>query len=104
MVSAVNVDNNILQKRFNTKTDITLMKLQKLIYLVFKKYYQDTQTILFPERFEVWKYGPVVRSIYNEFKKYGGNVIKEYGKELEQQKLDFKYTRIKFEKNKEYDK
>lgn len=37
-------------------------------------------------------------------KKYGGNVMKEYGKELEQQKLDFKYTRIKFEKNKEYDK
>lgn len=53
MVSAVNVDNNILQKRFNTKTDITLMKLQRLTYLVFKKYYQDTQKILFPERFEV---------------------------------------------------
>ncbi|MEY8495777.1 type II toxin-antitoxin system antitoxin SocA domain-containing protein [Lachnospiraceae bacterium 29-91] len=83
MVSAVNVANNILQKGFNTENDITPMKLQKLTYLVFKKYYQDTQTILFPERFEVWKYGPVVRSIYNEFKKYGGNVIREYGKDLD---------------------
>ena len=78
MVSALNVANNILDRGFSENIDITPMKLQKLTYLVYKKYYQDTGKILFSEPFEVWKYGPVVRTIYDEFKKYGGNAIKDY--------------------------
>lgn len=78
MVSALNVANNILDRGFSEGIDITPMKLQKLTYLVYKKYYQDTKRVLFAEPFEVWKYGPVVRSIYDEFKKYKGNAIKEY--------------------------
>lgn len=81
MISALNVANNILERGFSEDIDITLMKLQKLTYLVYKKYYQDTNRILFQDRFEVWKYGPVVRSIYDEFKEYKGNAIKRYCKE-----------------------
>ena len=57
MVSALNVGNNILKRGFSENIDITPMKLQKLIYLVYKKYYQDTKKVLFSEPFEVWKYG-----------------------------------------------
>lgn len=78
MVSALNVANSILDRGFSEGIDITPMKLQKLTYLVFKKYYQDTKKTLFPEPFEVWKYGPVVRSIYDGFKEYGGNSIKDF--------------------------
>ena len=78
MVNALNVANNILNKGFSENIDITPMKLQKLTYLVYKKYYQDTKKPLFSEPFEVWKYGPVVRSLYDEFKKYKGNAIKGY--------------------------
>lgn len=81
MVSALNVANNILKRGFSENIDITPMKLQKLTYLVYKKYYQDTGRVLFQDRFEVWKYGPVVRSIYDEFKEYKGNAIKQYCKE-----------------------
>lgn len=81
MVSALNVANNILERGFSEDIDITPMKLQKLTYLVYKKYYKDTDTILFQDRFEVWKYGPVVRSIYDAFKDYKGNAIKQYHKE-----------------------
>lgn len=81
MVSALNVSNNILERGFSEDIDITPMKLQKLTYLVYKKYYQDTNRILFQDRFEVWKYGPVVRSIYDEFKEYKGNAIKRYCRE-----------------------
>lgn len=83
MVSALNVANNILQKGFSDNIDITPMKLQKLTYLVYKKFYQDTGLILFQDKFEVWKYGPVVRSIYDAFKKYQGNAIKEYHQEID---------------------
>lgn len=81
MVSALNVANSVLKRGFSENIDITPMKLQKLVYLVYKKYYQDTSRILFQDRFEVWKYGPVVRSIYDEFKEYGGNAIKQYYRE-----------------------
>ena len=81
MVSALNVSNNILERGFSEDIDITPMKLQKLTYLVYKKYYQDTNRILFQDRFEVWKYGPVVRSIYDEFKEYKGHAIKRYCRE-----------------------
>lgn len=81
MVSALNVTNNILERGFSENIDITPMKLQKLTYLVYKKYYQDTDKILFPEDFEVWKYGPVIRSVYDEFKEYRGNSIKRYCEE-----------------------
>lgn len=83
MVSALNVANSILQKGFAEDIDITPMKLQKLTYLVYKKFYQDTDLILFQDKFEVWKFGPVVRSIYDAFKEYGGNAIKSYYREAD---------------------
>ena len=83
MVSALNVANNILERGFSENIDITPMKLQKLTYLVYKKFYQDTGLILFQDKFEVWKYGPVIRSIYDAFKEYRGNAIKHYYRELD---------------------
>ena len=57
------------------------MKLQKLIYLVYKRYYQQYRKSLFTEKFEVWKYGPVVRSVYDEFRGFGSNRISRYATE-----------------------
>lgn len=51
--------------------------------MFIKKYCQDTKRVLFTEPFEVWRYGPVVRSIYDEFKEYKGNAIKEYCAEVD---------------------
>lgn len=81
MISALNVGNNILQRGFSEDIDITPMKLQKLIYLVYKRYYKKYSKALFSEPFEVWKYGPVVRSVYDEFKHFGANSIKKYATE-----------------------
>ena len=54
MVSALNVANNILERGFSDGIDITPMKLQKLTYLVYKKYYQDTDRILFLLFLDYW--------------------------------------------------
>ena len=59
MVSALSVGNTILKRARNDGIDITPMKLQKMIYIVYKEYLKQTGRSLFPERFEVWKYGPV---------------------------------------------
>lgn len=81
MVSALSVGNTILDRAWSEGIDITPMKLQKLIYIVYKEYYKKTGRSLFPERFEVWKYGPVVRDVYDAFKEYGSNAIKNFFKE-----------------------
>lgn len=81
MITALNVGNNILQRGFAENIDITPMKLQKLIYLVYKEYYKENKKSLFSEPFEVWKYGPVIRSVYDVFKKYKSNRISQYAAE-----------------------
>ena len=81
MVSAISVGNTILQRAFVEDIDITPMKLQKLTYLVYKEYLKRTGSSLFSERFEVWKYGPVLRSIYDAFKYKRANAIKSFAKD-----------------------
>lgn len=78
MVTALNVGNNILQRGFAENIDITPMKLQKLIYFVYRDYLKKTGRALFNERFETWRYGPVVPSVYDKFKKNGSNAIRTY--------------------------
>lgn len=83
MLTALNVGNNILRRSFADNIDVTPMKLQKMIYLVYKQYYKQTQRPLFGERFEVWKYGPVIKSVYDEFKYKGANRIDVFAKEAD---------------------
>ena len=58
------------------------LKLQKLIY-----YSQAVYLVLhngeplFREKIEAWTYGPVVRSIYKEYKKNGIDIIKHNSEE-----------------------
>ena len=75
MVTALNVANNILKRAFNQNVDVTPMKLQKLLYFVYKRYLQTTGEPLFEELFQTWRYGPVVESVYVAFKEYGANHI-----------------------------
>lgn len=81
MVTALSVANSILVRAFDEDIDITPMKLQKLIYFIYREYLKLTNESLFPEKFEVWKYGPVIESVYYKFKKYGSNAIKDYGRD-----------------------
>ena len=78
MISALDVANTFLDRAKSEDIDITPMKLQKLIYIFYKDYLKETQEKLFDERFETWQYGPVLRSVYNVFKKYRANHIKEF--------------------------
>lgn len=78
MITALNVGNNILERAFAENIDITPMKLQRLIYFVYRDYLQQTNNSLFNERFKTWKHGPVLSSVYEKFKKYGANAIRSY--------------------------
>lgn len=81
MITALNVGNSILKRALAENIDITPMKLQKMVYFVYRDYLKTTNKSLFEERFETWKYGPVLPSIYNEFKGFGSNSIKRFATE-----------------------
>lgn len=78
MLSAVIVANDILKLAKQEKIGISPMKLQKLIYFVYGQHYADTGYPIFAENFEAWQHGPVVASVYHEFKQYGGFPIDSY--------------------------
>lgn len=79
------LSNNILFRAKNEGIGITPMKLQKLMYYVCVQYVKRTDEYPIFERFEPWPYGPVIPSIYFEFKDYGSSPIKTYSKDAKGQ-------------------
>ncbi len=53
------------------------MKLQKLVYNAHGFCLAALNRPLIDEEIQAWTYGPVIPSIYHEFKKYGSGGIKE---------------------------
>ncbi len=75
------ISNNLLYLSGKEGIPVTPMKLQKLLYFLYRDYLKKTKVSLFSERFEAWKYGPVIASVYNEFNHYEDNPIKEFYKD-----------------------
>ena len=84
--------NNILQRAFAENISVSPMKLQKLMYFVSCEYAKDLGTDLLSENFAVWQYGPVLPTVYNEFKSFGRNPITSYAKDATGE--SYAYTEI----------
>jgi uncharacterized phage-associated protein len=56
-------------------TDMTPIKLLKLVYFSYAWYLATYEEPLFEEKIEAWKYGPVIPSLYHEFKRFGPHSI-----------------------------
>jgi len=54
---------------------ISNLKLQKLLYYAQGFHLAIFGSPLFEDEIEAWTHGPVVPSVYHEFKTYGGNTI-----------------------------
>jgi len=70
--------NNLLARGRNDGIIITPMKLQKLLYLLYRQFYKSENRALFSERFEAWQYGPVLGSVYREFQEFKDKPIDRY--------------------------
>lgn len=75
------VANYLLDLSDNDGYDLSLLSLMKLTYLVqgFNLAFNQ-KSALNPhyDRVEAWKYGPVIPSLYHEFKRFGNRPIKDY--------------------------
>ncbi|MFN9090790.1 MAG: Panacea domain-containing protein [Alphaproteobacteria bacterium] len=77
------IANAFLQRSFNDKKVMGHMKLQKLVFLAHGYFLASTGgTPLINEPFEAWDYGPVCRSLYQEFRQFGGQPINRLATEL----------------------
>lgn len=78
---ATDLCNNILVRGKKENITISPMKLQKLLYYVCRDYVIETGQMPIRECFEVWQYGPVLPSVYGEFKAFGSKPITSYAKD-----------------------
>lgn len=81
MYGATFIANNVLNRAFAERKEITPMKLQKILFFIAAEYAKQTDEKLLEEDFGVWKYGPVVYSVYSEFSSYGKRSITRYARD-----------------------
>lgn len=76
MLNPKSIANYFLELAAANGESITPMKLQKLVYYAHGWYAGYTKTPLINETVEAWQYGPVIPSLYREFRQFGSGDIK----------------------------
>lgn len=75
---AMDIANLIIAyANLNRKGTLSPIKLQKILYYVYVECLVRHGIKLFDTPIEKWKFGPVVSSVYHNFKNYGVNHIDE---------------------------
>ena len=67
--------NSLLVESCKKGYDVTPLRLQKLLYLNYGMYLQTHDHFLPHLHFQAWRYGPVVREIYDYYKVFGSSPI-----------------------------
>jgi len=75
--SAAAIANEFLKLARDEGESLTPMKLLKLVYFAHGWYLALTGEPLIDEQVQAWRYGPVIKSLYHEFKSYGSGPITE---------------------------
>src|SRR5882724_82988 len=70
METSLSIANYFIKKARESGAEMTPMKLIKLVYISYGWYLAFANKPLINEKVQAWKYGPVVPSVYQEFKKF----------------------------------
>lgn len=85
------VVNSLLSRAFREgRADMTPMKVQKLLFYLNGWHLAVTGKPAVAEPFRVWKFGPVLQSVYHDLKHFGGGPVTEYIKEFDPRSEAFK--------------
>ena len=77
-VTATQLCNIIIDKSIKENLPLNLMKLQRIMYLIACLYQRRHRKTLFTERFQPWKYGPVLGTLNDKFDCLNGKDISVY--------------------------
>jgi len=81
--SAKAIANTLLLIAQRHDKKLSPLQLQKLLYFAHGWFLALYKRPLINEEIQAWKYGPVISSIYHEFKKYGDQPIEGFAIEFE---------------------
>jgi uncharacterized phage-associated protein len=73
--TATELSDYLVDKAKSENIELTPLKLQKILYYVQGWYLAFKDTPVFDEDVLAWKYGPVVKEVYNKFSPYGAQNI-----------------------------
>lgn len=88
------VANFMLEKGEVDGIPITPLKLVKLVYIALGWHIALTGKLLFEEPVEAWKHGPVVPSVYHEFKHFKSGPISEKSSNFDLDSFEFTTPKI----------
>ena len=75
MLDPIAIANYFIKKSWERGTELTPMKLVKLVYIAHGWYLGITDQPLLTEVPQAWQYGPVVPTVYHSFKSYGNGQV-----------------------------
>lgn len=77
MYKALDLASYIVAKCAKDGYPITHLQLQKILYFLQAYFLVNLNKPAFSDEIEAWKYGPVIRCVYNEYSCYGYSKIYE---------------------------
>ena len=83
-VPALAIANEFIRLGIGEGRPIDPMKLQKLVYLAHGWHLAFRNQPLISDAIEAWQYGPVIPSLYTQFRRYGARVITTPGSALQE--------------------
>lgn len=81
MVSVQALCNTIIIVALNNNVKMTSISLQKVLYLIYKKYYTETGKLLFSEKFYFYRGNPIVESVNAKFRGFQNKAITKFAKD-----------------------
>lgn len=85
------IANYFLDLAEKDRKPLSHMKVQKLVYFAHGWHLALYKMPLIDERVQAWEFGPVIRTLYDEFKVFGREAINARA-----ESMDFKGTKIEF--------
>jgi uncharacterized phage-associated protein len=80
----------IVRARDEGVRDVDPLKIQKLVYHLHGWHLATTGCPAVGEQFEAWPNGPVISSLYHQFKKFKWNTITDYAQDIDPATGEFK--------------
>ncbi|MBT2242699.1 SocA family protein [Sphingobium sp. BHU LFT2] len=88
------IANYFLDRARDENRTLDQLKLMKLVYIAYGWHLALTGKKLFNEDIQAWQHGPVVRSLYDEFKHFGRSPITQRATEFDMDTFDLTVPEI----------